>query len=144
MLRKRKRTKAFTTQPPLSQEDRVSQLEKLADRLERMRLGDYLDTLNRPGHVIWMNLIGGIAKGVGLTIGATLVIAVIFKLLSAVIAMNIPYLTEMLQDVVQIVRTTPGLEKIHNLSNPNVLPQSAETKNGTVFFEVQNENTKSN
>lgn len=107
-------------------EDRISQLEKIADRIERMRLGDYLDSMNRPGHVIWLSLLGGIAKGVGLTIGATLVIAIIFKLLSILIAMNIPYLTEMLQDVVQIVKTTPGLEKIHGISELGTAPVPGE------------------
>ena len=43
-------------------------------------------------------------------------IAIIFKLLSALIAMNIPYLTDVLQDVVQIVKATPGLEKVQSLT----------------------------
>ncbi len=101
----------------MTEEERYSQLEKLANVLERMRIGDYLSNFNRPMRIIWLNLLGGIAKGVGLTIGATLVIAIIFKLLSALIAMNIPYLTDVLQDVVQIVKTTPGLEKVQSLSD---------------------------
>ncbi len=92
--------------------EKLSQLEKVAAHIERLKLGDYVGLMSRPGRVIWVNLLGGIARGVGLTIGATLVIAIIFKLLSMLISMNIPYLTEILQDVVQIVRTTPGVEKI--------------------------------
>ena len=64
--------------------------------------------MNKPGRIIWVNLLAGISRGVGLTVGATLVIAILFKLLSALIAMNIPYLTDMLQEIVQIIKATPA------------------------------------
>ncbi len=101
----------------LTETEKISQLQKVADRIDKMKLGDYVNYVNRPGHIIWVNLLGGIARGVGLTIGATLVIAVLFKILSILISMNIPYLTEILQDIVQIVKTTPGVEKIHGIGD---------------------------
>ena len=79
--------------------DKITQLEKVADRLERMRVGDYLNNLNKTSRLIWLNLVSGIARGVGLTIGATLVIAIIFKIISALISLNVPYLSEMMQEV---------------------------------------------
>ena len=91
----------------LDDEQKLKQIEKVALQIEKMRLGDYVANLNRPSKIILNNLIGGIAKGVGLTVGATLVIALLFKILSAIISMNIPYLTDMLQEVVTIVRSTP-------------------------------------
>lgn len=140
MFKKKKKEKVLKAHiqknNPEFVQERISQLEKIADRIERMRLGDYLDSMNRPGHVIWLSLLSGIAKGVGLTIGATLVIAIIFKLLSMLIAMNIPYLTEMLQDVVQIVKTTPGLEKIHGISDLGTTPISVEFEE-TINHEVK-------
>ncbi len=84
---------------PLTTEEKITQLEKIADRLERMRIGDYLTNLNKTSRLIWLNLVSGIARGVGLTIGATLVIAIIFKIISALINLNVPYLSEMLQDI---------------------------------------------
>ena len=87
---------------------RLSQLERIANHIEKIRLGEYVEMMNRPGRLIWTNLLIGISRGVGLTVGATLVIAVLFKILSALIAMNIPYLTDLLQDVVQIIKEVPG------------------------------------
>ena len=86
------------------EKERLSQLERIANHIEKMRLGEYVEMMNRPGRLIWTNLLIGISRGVGLTVGATLVIAVLFKILSALIAMNIPYLTDLLQDVVQIIK----------------------------------------
>ncbi len=91
----------------VQEEEKLKQLEKVALRIEKMRLGDYINNMNRPSKIILNNLLGGIARGVGLTVGATLVIALLFKILSVIISMNIPYLTEMLQEVVALVKATP-------------------------------------
>ena len=85
----------------LTKREKITQLEKLADRLERMRLGDYVTNLNKTSRLIWVNLIAGISRGVGLTIGATFVIMIIFKIISAVISMNVPYLSPMMKEIKQ-------------------------------------------
>ena len=111
MVFRRKKNKA--TPIVYSEEDRYTQLTKVARHIEKMRLGEYVEMMNRPGRIIWMNLLVGISRGVGLTIGATLVIAILFKMLTALIEMKIPYLTEMLQEVVQIIKDTPGGQSIN-------------------------------
>ena len=89
----------------LSKKEKITQLEKLADRLERMRFGDYVTNLNKTSRLIWLNLVAGISRGVGLTVGATLVIAIIFKIISAVISMNVPYLSPMFQEIKQTLES---------------------------------------
>ena len=81
------------------QADKITQLEKVADRLERMRVGDYLNNLNKTSRLIWVNFVSGIARGVGLTIGATLVIAIIFKIITALISLNVPYLSDAMKEL---------------------------------------------
>lgn len=111
-----------------SQTDKMTQLEKIATRIERMRLGDYITMMNRPMRLIWLNFWIGVSRGIGLTVGATIVLAIIFKIVGWLISMNIPYLTEMLQDVVQIVKETPGLEKVAKISAvPSSTPEVSIT-----------------
>ncbi len=102
----------------VSERHKLTQLEKLADRLEKMRLGDYITNLNKTSRVIWLNFVSGIARGVGLTIGATLVIAIIFKIISALVSMNVPYLSDIMKDVQQTLESrysAPAVEPIrHN------------------------------
>ena len=100
MIKKKKEVKQ-----ELTTEQKVTQIEKLADRLERMRVGEYLNNLNKTSRLIWLNLVSGIARGVGLTIGATLVIAIIFKVISMLISLNVPYLSEMMKDVQQTLQS---------------------------------------
>ena len=89
----------------LTKKEKITQLEKLADRLERMRFGDYVTNLNKASRIIWINLLAGISRGVGLTIGATIVIMIIFKIISAVISMNVPYLSPMMQEIKQTLES---------------------------------------
>lgn len=100
----------MTEEKKLTKREKITQLEKLADRLERMRFGDYVTNLNKTSRIVWINLMAGISRGVGLTIGATLVIAIIFKIISAVISMNVPYLSPMMQEIKQELesRYTPN------------------------------------
>ena len=92
-------------QKQLTKKEKITQLEKLADRLERMRFGDYVTNLNKTSRLIWLNLMAGISRGVGLTLGATLVIAIIFKIITAVINLNVPYLSEAMQEVKQTLES---------------------------------------
>lgn len=87
----------------------IRQLDKLAQQVEKMNLGDYIHYLNSPWRIIWINVLIGVSRGVGLTLGATLVIAMLFKLIGMLIEMNIPYLTELLQNIVRVVQSTPHL-----------------------------------
>ena len=111
----------------LTKKEKLSQLEKLADRLERMRFGDYVTNMNKTSRLIWLNLVAGISRGVGLTIGATLVIAIIFKIISAVISMNVPYLSPMMQEAKQILESR--YNPAHRLTRPAVVVENKENTN---------------
>lgn len=40
-------------------------------KLERSRIAEYTELLNRPWRLIWLNILSGVAKGVGIAIGFT-------------------------------------------------------------------------
>ena len=129
MTTEHKKEEIVKNAPPpfekMSEKQRLTQLEKLADRLERMRIGDYVTNLNKTSRVIWLGLISGIARGVGLTIGATLVIAIIFKIISALISMNVPYLSDAVKEVQQILESRyaphagPSIPVKDDISSPH-------------------------
>jgi len=56
-------------------------LARLAARMEAANLQDYIDLSNRPVRLMWNNFISGMARGVGMFVGAgamgALVIAVV-------------------------------------------------------------------
>jgi hypothetical protein len=85
-------------------EKQAQQLESLARRLENSGVAEYVKLSQQTAKILWLNFISGVARGLGFTIGATLVLAVIYKILAWIIRMNIPYLTELLKQIMQIAQ----------------------------------------
>ena len=83
----------------------TQQLEALARRLENCGIAEYLKLSQRTGKILWLNFISGIAKGFGFTIGASIVLAVVYKIISYIVSMNIPYLTELLGQALEIMNS---------------------------------------
>ncbi|MBE5781657.1 MAG: hypothetical protein E7328_07570, partial [Clostridiales bacterium] len=58
------------------------QIEKLSDSLERVRFYDYVEHLHNPKKMIVKNLMGGIARGLGMAIGFAVLGALLMALLT--------------------------------------------------------------
>jgi len=52
------------------------QVTLLAETLEKMRLAEYIAYLNRPGRLLWFNLLVGLVRGLGTALGAGLLAGV--------------------------------------------------------------------
>lgn len=83
---------------------KIQELDLLAKRLENSGVAEYVKLSQRTGKILWLNFLSGIARGLGFSIGTTLVLAALYKILANIISMNIPYLTEMLQRIVSIAQ----------------------------------------
>ena len=81
-----------------------AQAELLLQRLDNAGLTEYVKLSQKTGRILWLNFLSGIARGLGFSIGATLVLAVVYKILARIISMNIPYLTELLQQVMNMAK----------------------------------------
>ncbi len=84
------------------------QLEWLANRLEAMRIADYMETLERPARLLLTNFAAGIARGLGMAIGASLVFALLLAFLKQLIILNIPGIGSFIADIVRLVETKNG------------------------------------
>ncbi len=81
-----------------------AQAELLLQRLDNAGLTEYVKLSQKTSKILWLNFLSGIARGLGFSIGATLVLAVVYKILARIISMNIPYLTELLQQVMNMAK----------------------------------------
>nr|WP_092068077.1 DUF5665 domain-containing protein [Dendrosporobacter quercicolus]NSL46928.1 hypothetical protein [Dendrosporobacter quercicolus DSM 1736]SDL69607.1 hypothetical protein SAMN04488502_101580 [Dendrosporobacter quercicolus] len=86
----------------------ASQAQRLANHLEAMRIAEYVDLLQRPARLIFINFVAGLARGLGIAIGATLIFAVLVDLLRRMIVLNIPGIGNFIADIVQIVEMKNG------------------------------------
>ena len=83
---------------------RIEELKQLLKRLDRSVIAEYVKLSQRTGKILWLNFLSGVARGLGFTIGTTLVLAVVYKIESQIISMNIPYITQWLQNLVEMVK----------------------------------------
>lgn len=84
------------------------QLEKLVHHLEAMKVAEYVELLQRPTRLIFINFIAGISRGLGIAIGATLVFALMLELLRRIIMLHIPGIGEFIAEIVHIVESKNG------------------------------------
>lgn len=91
----------------LTDEERMTRAEKLLT----VQLADYIMYMGRPWRIIWTNVLLGVSRGVGLTLGFAIVIIITIKILSLLISWKFPWLSDVSQELLEVIKTTPGLEK---------------------------------
>lgn len=79
-------------------------LVKIANQMEKTQIADYVMLLNKPRRLILINLMTGIARGVGIAIGFTVFAAVILYALRLLGALNLPIIGDFIADIVKIVQ----------------------------------------
>jgi hypothetical protein len=59
--------------------------------------------LDRPWHLLWLNLISGMARGLGMAIGFTLLGALLVYVLQRSVLQNLPIIGRVIAELVKIV-----------------------------------------
>lgn len=81
----------------------IMELQKLSRDLEKFNLAEYMELLNNPRRYLLVNFAGGIARGLGIAIGATLLAAVVFYILQRVVVLNLPIIGDFIAELIKIV-----------------------------------------
>jgi len=92
--------------PVESKEERERQTltERLALTLERARIGEYVQLMQDPLRLIYLNFLSGLARGFGLAIGFTILGAVVIYVLQRLVALNLPFLGKVIADLIGAVQ----------------------------------------
>lgn len=79
-------------------------VKKMAVHLEKTQIADYVQLLNSPKRLIVMNILAGVARGVGIAIGFTIFTGTIVYILRKLGALNLPIIGDYIADIVRIVQ----------------------------------------
>lgn len=88
-------------------------IDRIAGHLERAQIADYVQLLNSPRRLFFLNLWGGIARGVGIVIGFTIVGAILLMLLQELALLNLPIVGQFIADIVKIVKAQMDTPTLH-------------------------------
>ncbi len=87
-----------------SKDDDYKLLNKMSDHFERARLADYVDLMQKPGRMLFLNFISGIAKGFGFAVGFTILGAILIYILQKVLILNLPIISDIIAEMVKLVQ----------------------------------------
>jgi hypothetical protein len=79
-------------------------IDRVAERLERAQIAEYVQLMNSPRKLIMHNLLAGTARGVGIAIGFTIFSATILYVLRQLGALNLPIIGHYIADLVESVQ----------------------------------------
>ena len=81
----------------------IIRLARLSQDLERFNLAEYISLLNNPRRYILVNFTGGIARGLGFAVGATLLAALLVYIMQRLVLLNLPLIGDFIAELVRIV-----------------------------------------
>ena len=79
-------------------------LEGYLERLERLRLPEYISYLENRRRFLGMQFLGGVARGLGMAVGFTILGAVLVMVLQGLAQRNLPVIGDFLAEIVRIVQ----------------------------------------
>jgi len=82
----------------------VRQLDRWIASMERLQLAEYMRYVNNRKRMIGVNLLGGLAKGLGSAVGFTILGAIVVLILQSLARRNLPLIGDTLAQIVSIVQ----------------------------------------
>lgn len=79
-------------------------LRRSVERLEATRIAEYVQLLDRPFRLVYLNFLAGMARGLGFAIGATILAAVVLYILQRTMVLNLPVIGGFVAEIVRIVQ----------------------------------------
>ena len=79
-------------------------IEQLATNLEKAKIHEYVDFIGNKRRLLYINFIGGLARGFGMAIGFTVLGAIAIYILQKIITLNIPLIGDFIAELVKIVQ----------------------------------------
>lgn len=78
-------------------------LIEVEHQLERANLAQFMELVQNPVRLIFLNFLGGLARGFGIAIGLTLIASLFLVLLTRLASLNLPVIGKYIADLVRIV-----------------------------------------
>ena len=83
----------------------IKKLDELSERIQGINISEYIELIRSPGRMLLINFISGLARGLGIAIGATVLGAIFLIILLNIAQSNIPLIAEFVARIIKIVET---------------------------------------
>ena len=83
----------------------TTKIEELSINIEKMKLAEYVELLNQPKRLLFLNFIAGVARGLGIAVGFAILGALSILILRRLVVLNLPLIGDFIALVVKLVQT---------------------------------------
>jgi len=80
-----------------------ARVEKLALAVEKMKIAEYVEYLSDTRRMITVNFFAGVARGLGMAVGFTILGAIVIYLLRELVLLNLPVIGDFIANIVKLV-----------------------------------------
>ncbi len=80
-----------------------AKVDELIIAMEKMKLAEYVEYLHNTRKMLMINLMAGVARGLGMAIGFTVLGAVVLYLLQKIVLLNLPLIGNFIAEIVEMV-----------------------------------------
>lgn len=81
----------------------LNQVLLLNKLMVKYNIEGIFDLLSRPGRLVYLNFMAGMARGFGIAVGLTLVSAIFLAILAKVASLNLPIISNFIARIVRLV-----------------------------------------
>lgn len=85
-------------------EKTVQKLDEIALAMEKLGIAEYVEMLNNPRRLLRINFWAGMARGLGMAVGFTLLGALVLYILQKLLVMNVSGIGNFIAEIVNIVQ----------------------------------------
>jgi len=85
-------------------EKMVRKLDEISLAMEKLGIAEYVEMLNNPRRLFFINFWSGVIRGFGMAIGFTLLAALVIYALQQLVVLNTPLIGNFIADIVNIVQ----------------------------------------
>lgn len=79
------------------------QVQKLVESMEKIKIAEYVEYLGNIRKMLYVNFIAGLARGLGMAIGFTILGALVIYFLQKLVLLNLPLIGDFIANIVKLV-----------------------------------------
>lgn len=79
-------------------------IDELSVNLEKMKLAEYVEMMENPRRLLYMNFMMGLVRGFGMAIGFTILAALVLWFMQRLVVLNLPLIGDFIADIVRLVQ----------------------------------------
>ncbi|MDK2820700.1 MAG: hypothetical protein PWP31_665 [Clostridia bacterium] len=82
----------------------AEKVQELITAIEKANVAEWVELYRRPGRLIYLNFIAGLARGLGIAIGFTILGAIVLYIIQKLALLNLPIIGKFIAEIVRMVQ----------------------------------------